>query len=96
MYRIIFFCQESRYGKFDADNYIEILDYPFCKEMKGKQIICIVSYLHRSFIYKSPDFDVHRDAADNLIFDEQEEQCTEFVYDYSNSCNIMSVIYPNR
>lgn len=64
--------------------------------MKGKQIICIVSYHHQSFIYKSPDFDRHRDVADNLIFDEHEEPSTELVYDYSNSFNISSMKYQDH
>jgi hypothetical protein len=69
MFRLIYFNPLKGYGTLDSDDDPQILVTGNLLRDNGVNVVCIVDYQQKLILNKSPDYNLHRDFIDDLIFE---------------------------
>ena len=69
MYRLIYFKPSIGYQFIDYKDDTQRSEIEQKAELRDATVICVVDYSHKAILQKCPDFNIHREPIDHIIFD---------------------------
>lgn len=69
MYRLIYFTPSTGYKHVDYKSEVEFSSAEKQAVLQDAIVVCVVDYRNKAIVNKCPDFNVHREHIDHIIFD---------------------------